>query len=64
MTHRSRRSLWLFVVALLVVAGVYVPYGLLGGGTPGFLIAGFWLLFGIGVAIMVMLGTSRWTDEA
>lgn len=50
-------------MALLVVAGVYVPYGLLGGSAPGFVIAGFWLLFGIGVAIMVMLGTSRWRDE-
>lgn len=64
MTTLSKRSLWLIVMALLVVAGVYVPYGLLGGRSPGFMIAGFWLLFGVGVAIMVILGTARWKDES
>lgn len=63
MAYRNNRSLWLIVMALLVFAGVYVPYGVLGGQSPGLLIAGFWLLFGIGVAIMVVLGTIRWKDE-
>lgn len=63
MNQFNRRNLWLFGMAILILAGVVVPYGLLGGGEPGLVIAGFWLLFGVAVAVMVALGVARWRDE-
>lgn len=59
--HRARR--WLLAMAALIVVGVVVPYGVLSGAEPGLGIAIFWLVFGLAVAAMVLLGVARWRDK-
>jgi hypothetical protein len=53
-------GLWLVAAGLLIAAGVIVPYGLLGGGTPGFAIVIFWCLFGLAVVALIAVGVARW----
>lgn len=57
------RSLWLLAVAVVVLAGVAVPYGLLSGRETGLAVVSFWLLFGLVVIGLVVLGVLRWRDE-
>lgn len=57
------RSLWLLAVAVAVLAGVAVPYGLLAGRETGLAVVSFWLLFGLVVIGLVALGVLRWRDE-
>ncbi|MDG4648435.1 hypothetical protein P6F26_08255 [Roseibacterium sp. SDUM158017] len=47
----------------MVLAGVGVPYGLLAGPSPGLGVLGFWLVFGIVVIGLVVLGALRWRDR-
>ncbi|WP_114965356.1 hypothetical protein [Alkalilacustris brevis] len=56
-------GLWLGVMVLLILAGIIVPYGLLGGSEPGLGIAAFWLVFGLAVAGMILAGVARWRDK-
>lgn len=56
------RSLWLAAVAATVLAGVIVPYGLLGGGATGLAVGAFWLVFGVVVVVLIAIGVSRWRD--
>ncbi|PQO22695.1 hypothetical protein C2I36_11645 [Rhodobacteraceae bacterium WD3A24] len=63
--HRppAGRAVWLAAVALLVLAGFIVPYGILGGsGAPGLTLALFWLIFGLAVVVVIALGVARWRD--
>ncbi len=53
-------GLWLVAAGLLIAAGVIVPYGLLGGGAPGFGIVIFWCLFGLAVVALIAVGVARW----
>jgi hypothetical protein len=59
---RPGRGLWLAVTAVAVLAGVVVPYGVLGGGAPGLAIAGFWGLFGLVVVGLIVAGMAGWRD--
>lgn len=55
---------WLVLMAILVVSGVVVPYGILGGAEPGLSVAVFWLIFGVAVAGMIALAVMRWRDAS
>ena len=56
------RNVWLVAAGVLVVAGVVVPYGILGGGTPGWGVTVFWFVFGIAVIALIAAGTARWRN--
>lgn len=51
---------WLAVVAVLVAAGIVIPYGVLGGGEPSIDIFAFWCLFGVGVVAVIIAGLRHW----
>ena len=53
---------WLSLMAVLVVSGIAVPYGLLGGNEPGLRVAVFWLAFGVAVTGMIAFAVMRWRD--
>ncbi len=57
------RSLWLLAVAVALLAGVGVPYGVLAGRETGLAVVSFWLLFGLVVIGLVVLGVLRWKDD-
>jgi hypothetical protein len=59
---RRGRGLWLAATAGAVLAGVVVPYGVLGGGAPGLAIAGFWTVFGLVVVGLILAGMAGWRD--
>jgi uncharacterized membrane protein YhaH (DUF805 family) len=52
---------WLVSMAVLVAAGVIVPYGLL-AGRAGWAVSVVWLAFGIAVAVLVAVAIRRWRD--
>jgi hypothetical protein len=56
------RGAWLAAVAVLVVAGGAVPYGLLAGPDAGLSVALFWGGFGIAVIVLIAAATLRWKD--
>jgi hypothetical protein len=60
--RRPGRGLWLAATAVAVLAGVVVPYGVLGGGAPGLAVAGFWMLFGLVVVGLILAGMAGWRD--
>lgn len=51
---------WLIVVAVIIAAGIIVPYGILGGGAPSLDILIFWSVFGAAVIGLVVVGVFRW----
>ena len=59
---RPGRTAWLAATAVVVLAGVAVPYGVLGGGAPGLAIAGFWVVFGLVVVGLILAGMAGWRD--
>ncbi len=61
-TPRGGRGAWITAAAVLVLAGVVVPYGVLGGGEPGLAVAGFWLLFGGAVVVLILAAVLAWKD--
>ena len=68
MPDRDRRATrgrgpWLGAVALAVLAGIAVPYGLM-PAAPGAALALFWTGFGLVVALLIALGVLRWRDGA
>jgi uncharacterized membrane protein YhaH (DUF805 family) len=61
--NEAGRRNWLIAFALVVLAGVVVPYGILGGAeAPGFAVALFWLIFGFVVVALITVGVARWKD--
>lgn len=50
---------WLAAVAVLVLAGVAVPYGLL-AGREDWSVGLFWLGFGLAVVVLIALGLRNW----
>ena len=57
------RTLWFLAVAVVVLVGVAVPYGLLAGQESGLAVVAFWLLFGLFVIGLVVIGVFRWKDD-
>ncbi|APX89888.1 hypothetical protein BV394_09310 [Brevirhabdus pacifica] len=51
---------WLLGVGVVIVAGILVPYAILGGGEPSFDILIFWCLFGAAIVVLVGIGVARW----
>jgi len=56
----NRFALWLTCVAATILAGIAVPYGLLGGGAPSFDIFWFWCAFGAAIVALIVAGVARW----
>jgi len=56
------RMPWLVAMAVLVVAGGAVPYGVLAGPDAGLSVALFWGVFGLAVIALIAAATSRWKD--
>lgn len=52
--------LWLALTAIMISAGIFVPYGILGGGPAAFDILIFWILFGLAVIVLIAVGIARW----
>ncbi|MCB1395551.1 MAG: hypothetical protein H6898_05170 [Rhodobacter sp.] len=59
MARRDRFGAWLVAVLVLVVAGGFVPYGLL-ADHRGWFTAGFWILFGVTVIVVIAAGVRGW----
>lgn len=53
---------WLTALAVLVVAGGLVPYGLL-AGNRGWVTALFWGAFGLAVIVLIGVGIKGWRDR-
>ncbi len=53
-------ALWLAAAAILILAGIAVPYSLMSGGAIGLGIAGFWLAFGVAVIALILRGVAGW----
>ena len=51
---------WVAVAALVIAAGIGVPYGVLSGGPPSLDIFVFWCLFGVVVVALIAIGVGRW----
>lgn len=60
MIHRSGFALWLVAVAATILAGVFVPYGVLGGNSASTGIFLFWCGFGVAVVALIAAGVVRW----
>ena len=52
---------WLATAALLIFAGIAVPYGVLTGVWS---VPIFWLAFGFAVIALILGGTRGWRDAA
>lgn len=53
---------WLAALAILIVAGGFVPYGLL-AGHRGWFTTLFWGGFGLAVVVLIAAGVKGWKDE-
>ena len=62
MPDRNGFRLWLGLVAVVILAGVFVPYGVLAGRDGSLIIVGFWCLFGSTVIGLILWGVSGWKD--
>lgn len=62
MARRGGFGPWLGAVTVLVFLGGFVPYGLL-AGHRGWFVAGFWLLFGLAVVVVIAAGVRGWRDR-
>lgn len=56
------RAIWLAAVAVAVLAGVAVPYGLLADSEYVMAVVLFWMFFGVVVVGLIVLGVMRWRD--
>lgn len=57
---RGGGALWGVLMAVMVVAGVVVPYGVLSGGPFAGWTFGFWIAFGLAVVAMVAVAVAGW----
>ncbi|WP_323035639.1 hypothetical protein [Pararhodobacter sp.] len=51
-------------MTLTVLAGAAVPYGLLADSERIMAVPLFWLLFGVVVIGLIVIGVTRWRDDA
>lgn len=61
---RFGRAIWLAAMAITVLAGVVVPYGVLADSERVMAVPLFWLLFGVVVIGLIVIGVARWRDDA
>ncbi len=57
------RTSWLTAMAIAVLAGIFVPYGLLADSDSAMAVLIFWLLFGVVVIGLIVIGMMRWRDK-
>tara|TARA_R110001599_G_C11935692_1_gene630075 strand:- start:82 stop:399 length:318 start_codon:yes stop_codon:yes gene_type:complete len=62
--QRYGRAIWLAAMAITVLAGVVVPYGFLADSERAMAVPLFWLLFGLVVIGLIVIGVARWRDDA
>ncbi|MCA2012835.1 hypothetical protein [Pararhodobacter sp. CCB-MM2] len=62
MDRRGGFGPWLAVLAVLVVLGGAVPYGVL-AGHEGWFTTLFWLAFGVAVIVVIAAGVKGWRDR-
>ena len=62
--QRYGRAIWLAAMATTVLAGVVVPYGFLADSERAMAVPLFWLLFGLVVIGLIVIGVARWRDDA
>lgn len=62
MDRRKGGGLWLLAVAVLVLAGVVVPYGVLAGSDLAGWTFAFWTAFGVAVAVLIGVAVAGWRD--
>jgi hypothetical protein len=62
--QRRGRAIWLTAMAITVLAGVAVPYGLLAHSERIVAVSLFWLFFGVVVIGLIVIGVARWRDDA
>ena len=53
-------GIWLLAAALLIFSGIFVPFGILSGGTVGIGIFAFWCAFGLAVIALIVAGVAGW----
>ncbi|MEQ6248944.1 hypothetical protein ABMC89_08640 [Sulfitobacter sp. HNIBRBA3233] len=51
-------------MAITVLAGIAVPYGVLTDSAMTMAVPLFWFLFGIVVIVLIVIGVARWRDDA
>ncbi|WP_292287076.1 hypothetical protein [Marivita sp.] len=51
---------WLVLVGAVILAGITVPYGLLGGSAAALDVFWFWSAFGVAIVVLIVGGVSRW----
>jgi hypothetical protein len=51
---------WLVLVGMAILAGIAVPYGLLGGSAASLDVFWFWCAFGVAIVVLIVVGVSRW----
>ena len=51
---------WLAAAAVLILAGIVVPYGILSGPPEGLGLSAFWLVFGVAVIALILWGVAGW----
>ncbi|SHJ21825.1 hypothetical protein SAMN04488012_10624 [Palleronia salina] len=61
--NRGAGRLWLAAVAVTILAGVVVPYAILGPAGSTRAVPVFWTLFGLVVIGLIVAGVARWRDE-
>ncbi|TCP60330.1 hypothetical protein EV663_1108 [Rhodovulum bhavnagarense] len=54
------RRFWIAAMAVVIVLGIAVPYGVLAGAAPGYAVLLFWGGFGLVVIALVALAVLRW----
>ena len=57
------KILWLASMAIAVLAGIFVPYGLLSGSDDVLSVLLFWIGFGVLVIGLIVVGVMRWRNE-
>ncbi len=51
---------WLAAAAVLILAGIAVPYGLMSGPPHGLGVTAFWVAFGVAVVALILWGVRGW----
>jgi hypothetical protein len=58
----SVRRIWIAALCVTIMAGIVVPYFILGPGTHPLAAVAFWFVFGVFVIGLIAIGVMRWRD--
>lgn len=62
-SETGARRLWLAAVGMTILAGIVVPYFILGPIGHPLAVPIFWFVFGLVVIGLIVVGVSRWRDD-